>query len=323
MIKSANKQDLITVVGVNFLNFVIWDLVQQSYLTYMQTDFTKKRFQTAMWEHSHAAAAIVLSVIGIEAYRNRICALKNIKIIDRKDRKKVVPAHICEILRKESVGFPDQLLKNILTEVFIIRDVITHNHVYEVTITSDEKWNVLHHRQKLLGEGGYGDSKHKAHVNMRTKKTNLLKLNVQPAKIGFEDIFKVLVVTDLLIRIMQTVLGAGYVPFHVTCEIGNRPANNMSEILTHYYGQIKRRSFLKFLEELAAQFRNDFSSFLPPYPHSNCFITNTCPQCSKLGFDRIGDASYCGKCGLHMGGNSNGVYCIEFVNKVDRNIEAG
>lgn len=306
----TNREKYITVIGVNFLDFVIWDLVKESLTTYLKTDFAKKRFQTSMWEHSHAAAAIVLSVIGIEAYRNRIYFLEKSRI-----NRRSVPYDLCQILAKKSAGFPTSKLRDLLTEVFVVRDAIAHNHIYEVEVFSDQKkWTMLGHKQKLLK--GYGfDSKYKSSVSPRTKKTNLLKLNVQPAKIGFEDIFKVLVVIDLLIRIMQNVLGGTYIPFYVSHKIGNRYPGNLSKILTYYYEQIPRKSFLKFLEELATQLRNDFVSFLPPYPHSDCFINNICPQCSKLGFNRFDDTHYCSKCGLSMGFIKNGVLNIEFTDK--------
>ena len=304
-----NRQKYITVIGSNFLAFVIWDLVEESFATYQNTDFAKKRFQTSIWEHGHAAAAIILSVIGIEAYRNRIYFLEKRGI----DRRSSVTSHLCNILAKKSISFPTSKLKPLLEEVFVVRDVIAHNHIYQVNVYYDQGWMMLGHKQKLLE--GYGfDSKYKSSVNPRTKKTKLLKLNVQPAKIGFEDIFTVLVVIDLLIKIMQQVFGAGYVPFHVSHKIGGYDAKNLSETLTYYFDDIPRKSFVEFLERLSTQLRNDFTSFLPPYPLSDCFISNTCPQCSKLGFDKLDNTHYCRKCGFTIS-VQGGVYIPEFGKK--------
>lgn len=289
----ANKKECITVIGTSFLDFVIWDLVKESFDTYLGTDFSKKRFQTSIWEHGHAAAAVVLSVIGIEAYRNRIYFFEGRKV------SRSVPDDLCNILTAKSISFPTSKLKRLLEEVFVVRDVIAHNHIYKVEVFSDQGRTMLGHRQKLLE--GYGfDSKYKSSVNSRTKKTKLLKLNVQPAKVGFEDIFKVLVVVDLIINIMQKAFDAGFIPFHVSHKIGNHDANNLSEILTYYLDQTPRKSFVRFLENLSAQLRNDFASSLPPYPHANCFITNTCPRCSKLGFDKLDNIHHCSKCGFRI-----------------------
>lgn len=308
MSEHIDRQEYITVIGSNFLGFVVWGLIDESLKVYLNTDFSKKRFQTSIWEHSHAAAAIVLSVIGIEALRNRIYFLKGIKV----DRS--VPNDLCEILRDEKVGFPADKLQDMLTEVFVTRDVIVHNHIYQVEVFSDKKWAMLAHKQRLLK--GYGfDLKYKRSVNSRTRKTKLLKLNVQPAKISFEDIFKVLVITDLLIAILQNMFGGAYIPFHISHKIGIHHFGSLSKILNYYYEQISRRSFIIFSEELSRRLRNDFANYLPPYPHSDCFISNICPKCSKLGFDRFDDTHHCRRCGLRMGFIKDGVLGIELAGK--------
>jgi hypothetical protein len=314
MSEHMDREEYITVIGSNFLKFAVSGLIDESLKAYLKTDFSKKRFQTSVWEHSHAAAAIVLSVIGIEAFRNRIYCLKGIKV----DRS--VPYDLCRILRDEKAGFPSDKLQDILTELFVTRDVIVHNHIYQVEVFTDEKLDVWRYKQKLLK--GYGfDSKYKRSVNSRTKKTKLLKLNVQPARIGFEDIFKVLVITDLLIGILQNILGGGYVPFHMSPrihashKISIHHLDSLSKILNYYYEQIPRRRFITLVEELSRRLRNDFANYLPPYPHSSCFISNICPKCSKLGFDRYDDTHHCRKCGLRMGFIRDGVIGVEFTGK--------
>jgi hypothetical protein len=313
MSEHMGRQEYITVIGSNFLEFVVWGLLDESLKAYLKTDFSKKRFQTSVWEHSHAAAAIVLSVIGIEAFRNRIYCLKGIKVGRR------VPENLCEVLRDARASFPADKLQDILTEVFVTRDAIVHNHIYHVEVFSDDKWDVLRYRQRLLR--GYGfDSKYKQSVNSR-KKTKLLKLNVQPAKIGFEDIFKVLVIADLLIAILQNILGGSYVPFHISPKIeaiqkiSLHHPNSLSRTLNYYYQQISSRRFLILLEALSRRLRDDFANYLPAYPHSDCFISNICPSCSKLGFDRFDDTHQCEKCGLRMGFIRDGVIGLEFATK--------
>ena len=306
MTEPIRKEKYITVIGANFLDFVVWDLVKGSFLTYCNTNFSNKRFQTPMPEHSRAAAAIVLSVLGIEAYRNRVYCL------EKREVRSSVSNSLCDMITEKSNNFPASKLKDLLKEVFVVRDVIVHNHIYEVTVAY-QGFNMIGHRQRRLQ--GRTDEKYEKHVNKRTKKTKLLKLNVQPTKISFEDIFKVLVVVDLTIKIMQQVFGGGYVPFHVSRKIGDYDAKNLSEILTYYFDHIPRESFVTFLEKLSKQLRNDFMSFLPPYPISDCFINNICPECSKLGFDKLDNTHYCSKCGLSMGSIRDGVFGIDFAGK--------
>lgn len=305
MTEPIRKEKYITVIGANFLDFVVWDLVKGSFLIYCNTNFSNKRFQTPMPEHSHAAAAIVLSVLGIEAYRNRIYCL------EKREVRRSVSNSLCDMITEKINNFPARKLKDLLEEVYVLRDVIVHNHIYEITVAY-QGHNMLGHRQRLL-QGSTDDLKYKRHVNNRTKKTKLLKLNVQPTKINFEDIFKVLVVTDLTIKIMQQAFGGGYVPFHVSNKIGDYDAKNLSEILTYYFDHIPRKSFVTCLEKLSTQLRNDFVPFLPPYPISDSFINNTCPECSKLGFHKLDNTHYCSKCGLSRGFIRDGVLGIEFA----------
>lgn len=297
MIDAANKQKLITVIGGTFVEFVVWDLIAEAFEAYKKRDFSRKYFQTSIWEHGHAAAAIVLTVIGIEAYRNRIYYIER-KRVSR--RTNAVVNDLCGVLKGENNAFPDDKIKELLTEVFIIRDVIAHNHIYEVEVVSDQDWNMIGHKQSLLR--GYGfDSKYRTYVNKRTRKTKLLKLNVQPAKIGFEDLFKVFVVLDLLIGITQNILSIGHIPFHVYYKVGDHWFKNISEILTYYLDKIPNKRFIKDLEVLSKQFRYDYEAFLPPDKKWDYFITNICPKCLKLGFSKNSRLSSCSKCGLKIG----------------------
>ena len=40
MTQPIRKEKYITVIGANFLDFVVWDLVKESFLTYCNTDFS-------------------------------------------------------------------------------------------------------------------------------------------------------------------------------------------------------------------------------------------------------------------------------------------
>lgn len=297
MARQINRQKVITVVGATYIEFIVMDLMSKTFEAYKKLDFSGRHFQTSMWEHGHATAAIILSVIGIEAYRNRIYYVEK----DNVSRgSSAVINDLCSMLNRKNQTFHTSKLKQLLTEVFVIRDVIAHNHIYEVEVLSDQDWKMLGHKQKLLK--GYGfDTKYKACVNSRTRKTRLLKFNVQPAKIGFEDLFKVLVVIDLLVGVTQNILGRMHIPFHVHYKIDEYWVRNLSEVLTYYLDQIPNNRFLKELEGLSKQLRDDFATFLPPNEKWDWFITNTCPKCSKLGFSKRINLSSCSKCGCRIG----------------------
>ena len=297
MTSQINREKVITVVGTTYIEFIVMDLMSKTFEAYKKIGFSGRHFQTSMWEHGHATAAIILIAIGIEAYRNRIYYLTK----DNVSRgTSAVINDLSNMLSRKNQTFPTSKLKQLLTEVFVIRDVIVHNHIYEVEILSDQNFKMVGHKQKLLK--GYGfDAKYKASVNSRTRKTKLLKLNVQPAKIGFEDLFKLLVVLDLLVGVTQNILGRAYIPFHVHYKINEYWVRNLSEILTYYLDQITNVRFVKELERLSKQLRNDFETFLPPNEKWDWFITNTCPKCSKLGFSKRINLSSCSKCGCRIG----------------------
>lgn len=297
MASQINRQKIITVVGATYIEFIVMDLMSKTFEAYKKLIFSHRRFQNSMWEHGHATAAIILTAIGIEAYRNRIYYVEKDNISRGNN---AVSNDLGDILGRKNQAFPASKLKQLLTEVFVVRDVIAHNHIYEVEVLTAHDWKMLGHKQKLLK--GYGfDRKYKVSVNPRTRKTRLLRLNVQPAKIGFEDLFKVLVVLDLLVGITQNVLGRVHIPFHVHYEIDGYWIRNLSEILTYYFDQIPNKRFLRELEGLSRQLRIDFAIFLPPNERWDWFITNTCPKCSKLGFSKRINLDSCNKCGLRIG----------------------
>jgi hypothetical protein len=102
-----------------------------------------------------------------------------------------------------------------------------------------------------------------------------------------------------------------------------RHPSSLSRILDYYYEQIPRQRFSTFLENLCRGLRNDFTDYLRPYPHSECFVSNICPKCSKLGFDRFDDRHYCTKCGLSIGFVGDGVIGVGFADKKRQEIRDG
>lgn len=301
---SIHEETLITLVGSNYPDFVIWDLVSQAFDAYQRPDFSRRRFQTSLWEHGYSTACILLLMVAVEAYRNRMFYLAEEDVQSPKQRKghdrrnSPVAEDICRLFNQQEPAFPTALLTSLLTEMFVARDVIAHNHIYQVTTVHDD-WSMVSHRQKLLR--GYGfDAKWRSCVNTRSKRTRELRLNVQPAKIGFEDVFKSLMVFDVLVGVSRRVMGPGYIPFTVHCELGDKYARNLSEILTHYLHRIPNRRAKVQISELAEMMREHFGEFSPTRPTWDCFVSNTCPKCSALGFLRNATRGECSKCGSRI-----------------------
>ena len=75
-IGNTKTQKLITVVTTQYIENVVLDLMKKSFDVYKRRDFKAKQFQVSVLENSYATSAIILAVLGIEAYRNRIFYLR-------------------------------------------------------------------------------------------------------------------------------------------------------------------------------------------------------------------------------------------------------
>jgi hypothetical protein len=85
--------------------------------------------------------------------------------------------------------FPDEL-ENKVEEIFVLRDVIAHNHVWEAEFYWDDKGKMKLVKAELTN--GYGDKKYKKVVDSKNRKTKILGLNIFPNRICRADAIKVL-----------------------------------------------------------------------------------------------------------------------------------
>ncbi|HCR35953.1 hypothetical protein A2130_00315 [Candidatus Woesebacteria bacterium GWC2_33_12] len=289
--QTVTKQKLVTVVTANYVELFVPDLLEKIFDIYNKRDFTKRNFQLSVHENTYSTSAIVLSVLGIEAYRNRIYYLEKKKV------GKSVPSDISTMFAKKDSNFPKQYFEDILSEVFVIRDVIVHNHIYEVVVVSDDNWDMVSHRQKLLE--GYGDNqKYHNFVNNRTRKTKNLGLNVQPGKIGFEDLFKVLIVLDLFVGISTKLFTNNYVPFRFTREINGKWEDKLSIYLAQFYNQIPNKRYKLSLKTLLNSFEAKLGNFI--LDSWDYFIHNKCPKCKEYGFHQPNHVTKCNTCGFEI-----------------------
>lgn len=136
--------------------------------------------QTSSTENGYAASICILSVVCFESY------LMRVRYINRQH------AATCErtaldFLQKMYPQFPD-LSK--ITEVFILRDVLAHNHLWELEVSwNDELKMLLHNATK---DQGSGDNKYRRCVDMQSRTTKALGLNVVPIRVNRTDARKVL-----------------------------------------------------------------------------------------------------------------------------------
>lgn len=287
---TTKTEKVVTVVATQYVQTIVPDLLSKSFEAYKQRDFNSRNFQVSTTENTNATAAIVLGVLSIEAYRNRIFYLEK----ERVGRN--VAQDLSRIINEKGSRFPKQKFQDILTEVFVIRDVIAHNHIYEVKVSHNKDYEMLGHRQKLLE--GYGDKKFLTSLNLRTRKTKLLKFNIQPAKIGFEDLYTLLAFFDLFVAISQKVFGARHVPFSFLYKPNREYELNLSKILACYYEQIPNKKYLEQFDNIVKDFKNEYSVFLDSsYGFGRkCVVCNFCPNCGAFGFYKPNNCKVCNKC---------------------------
>lgn len=291
--RNTTKQKLVTVVTANYVDLLIPDLLEKSFDAYKRKDFIKKHFQVSIIENAYATASIVLILLALEAYRNRIYYLEKKPL-----HKGGLAEDISSIFNIKDNSFSKDFFKDIITEMIIMRDVIVHNHLYEVEIVNDGNWDMISHRQKLLKN--YGDSKRlkSGLVVEQTRKTKNLKLNVQPGKIGFEDLFTVLVVFDMFVGISNKLLTNSYVPFHFSHKFKGDWIDCLSHYISHFYVTNPNKAALKRFRSVYRDLRSIFVSFLPDY--TDYFLKNICPKCQDFGFHQPFKIYKCISCGFEI-----------------------
>jgi len=72
-----------------------------------------------------------------------------------------------------------------LEELFVVRDAIAHNHVWEAQYVWDDQAGMRLISAAL--EEGYGDTKFKRVSDMARRKTHRLSINLFPTRICYED----------------------------------------------------------------------------------------------------------------------------------------
>lgn len=286
--KPKYKQGIVTVVGANYIDLIIPDFLEKCYEVYCKKNFDEKKFQVSVYENTFATAGIVLTALGFEAYRNRIYYLEKKKV------NKSVPTDLASIFKERNSNFPEVDFKNLISEIFVLRDIIVHNHIYKVDISYDDNWEMLSHTQKLLE--GYGDDrKFKNLTSSRTKKTSFLKLNIQPGKIGFEDFLLVLIIFDMFVGVADELLEGTYVPFRFSHKLEGEYTNSLNKFISHIFNKIPNKKYTDKLEKTLSILRTKYEPFMNEA--NDHFISNICFVCGKYGYRTIERDWKCSKCG--------------------------
>lgn len=132
--------------------------------------------QASPLENGYSLAIITLTVLMVESAVSRTQYMM----------KLAPPQKALEFIKRE---FPNDLFERV-EELFVVRDTIAHNHVWEANVYWDEDGKLrLVDAQRVKG---YGDKKFEKVVDGNTRITKILGLNVFPNRICRSDAVTVL-----------------------------------------------------------------------------------------------------------------------------------
>ena len=168
------EQDYITIIGGNLISPIV------KLLEALESSGVRSvnDVQTSPFENGYSAAIILLAIVSLESKINRISCITNSE--SKEERA----------LSFFNNKFPDSRLNDKLLELFVVRDVIAHNHVWEAKVRCDENDDL-----KLVSaflRDGYGDTKYRKAIDKNSRKTKLLKINLFSTRICWADVIIVL-----------------------------------------------------------------------------------------------------------------------------------
>lgn len=168
------RQEIISCIGIGFIEPIL-TLYKES-ISHNYSGGSKVK--VSLRENGYSVSIITLAILTVESALNRI------RYLEKSNENNL------EFFKNK---FNNQKLYDKLVEIYVIRDLVVHNHIWRIRYTFDEDYNETKIYQKLLEgygnkRGRSGDWKYNNYVNKRTKKTKNLKLNVNPIKLGTIDV---------------------------------------------------------------------------------------------------------------------------------------
>jgi len=129
---SSNTEKMISILGSSYLQ-PIADLIDKS----LKSKLTKRNAVIALHDDNiYSVSIILLSVLMVESYCMRISYFNP---NNKKTKRKTTPEYVKSI-------YPGFRLEKSLTEAFVARDSIAHNHLW----TLDFKWRPMSLKKHLL-----------------------------------------------------------------------------------------------------------------------------------------------------------------------------
>jgi hypothetical protein len=137
------------------------------------------KVQSGFYESGYASSVILLLVAMFESYVVRLRFVQGSK----------VSASARTALDVVLAVFPRLRHRKALIDVYVLRDSIFHNHLWEIEYSWGGSPTMVMHAASKHPE--FGDKKYTARVNPRTRRTRALGVNVVPTRVDRRDVLKV------------------------------------------------------------------------------------------------------------------------------------
>ena len=140
----------------------------------------RNQIRVNSFECGHAASSCFLVMLCLDSYIVRLAYVNN----ETKNRRKKLNA--LEFFEHQ---YPDYHSIHKLREAFVLRDLLAHNHLWEIESSRNSSGDEIVARATL--HPCFGDAKLHASLNQSTRRTKHLHLHAIPTQVGREDAVKI------------------------------------------------------------------------------------------------------------------------------------
>lgn len=168
------NNDLVTIIGDSYFEPICVLLEKLEKFREQQNDA-----QSGFFVNGFAASICLLAVACLESYVMRV------RFVQKASQKDIDRTPVVNYLPQLYQKFP---YVEELKEIYILRDIIIHNHLWELGFTWEENGMSVTNAKKRSS----GDSKYLQNVDVSARKTKVLGLTVNPIKVGKFEVTKVL-----------------------------------------------------------------------------------------------------------------------------------
>jgi len=168
------KNDLVTIIGDSYFEPICTLLEQLEKFEEQPSDA-----QSGFFVNGFSSSICLLAVACLESYVMRV------RFVQKASQEDIDRTPVVNYLRNLYKHFPynDELI-----EIYILRDIIIHNHLWELGFVWQEDGMSVTSAKKR----STGDSKYLNNVDESARKTKTLGLTVNPIKVGKGEVKKVL-----------------------------------------------------------------------------------------------------------------------------------